>query len=94
MKHIKMIDGNEQTVIMMQTENEIGMLPSARDYHPLANNKFHENVPVEFIEYLKKNTNNLVSEFDTVWAKNGYRDSGTWEEIFGKGPHTDELFIA
>lgn len=94
MKHIKEIDENDNTVIMMQPENEIGMLPTARDYHPLANKKFQENVPEEFIQYLKKNKENLVPEFSAVWAKNGFNDFGTWEEIFGKGPHTDEIFMA
>lgn len=94
MKHIKEIDENENTVIMMQPENEIGMLPTARDYHPLANKKFRENVPTELMQYLKKNKGNLVPEFSEVWARNGYRDSGTWEEIFGKGVHTDEIFMA
>lgn len=94
MEHIKKIDAKEHTVIMIQTENEIGMLPTARDYHPLANKKFQENVPAEFIEYLKKNKENLVPEFKERWAKNGYRESGTWEEIFGESPHTDEIFMA
>jgi len=94
MKHIKEIDGKENTIIMMQPENEIGMLPTARDYHPLANKKFQENVPTEFTEYLKKNKENLVPEFNERWAKNGYKESGTWEEIFGKSPHTDEIFMA
>ena len=94
MKHIKEIDGNENTIIMVQPENEIGMLPTARDYHPLANEKFQENVPAEFMEYLEKNKGNLVPEFREVWARNGYKGSGTWEEIFGKGPHTDEIFMA
>ncbi len=94
MKHIKEIDEEVHTIIMLQPENEIGMLPTARDYHPLANEKFQENVPTEFIQYLKKNKGNLVPEFKKVWARNGYKDSGTWEEIFGKGPHTDEIFMA
>jgi beta-galactosidase GanA len=94
MKHIREIDSKEHTIIMIQSENEIGMLPSARDYHPLANKKFQENVPSEFIEYLKKNRDNLVPEFNERWAKNGYKESGTWEEIFGESPHTDEIFMA
>jgi beta-galactosidase GanA len=94
MKHIKEIDGKKYTVIMVQPENEIGMLPSARDYHPLANEKFRGNVPMKFMEYLKKNRKNLIPEFKERWAKNGYKESGTWEEIFGKGPHTDEIFMA
>ena len=94
MKHIKEIDDKEHTIIMIQPENEIGMLPTARDYHPLANKKFQENVSTEFMEYLKKNKENLVPEFNERWAKNGYKESGTWEEIFRKGPHTDEIFMA
>lgn len=35
MQHIKEIDTERQTVIMIQTENEIGMLPTARDYNSL-----------------------------------------------------------
>jgi beta-galactosidase GanA len=94
MKHIKDIDEEQNTIIMIQPENEIGMLPVARDYHPLANKKFQENVPAEFIEYLEKNKEGLVPEFRHVWAQNGFKTSGTWEEIFGKGAHTDEVFMA
>jgi len=94
MKHIKEFDGVENTVIMVQVENEIGMLPTARDYHPLANEKFQGNVPAELIQYLKNNKDDLVPEFYEVWATNGFKDSGTWEEIFGKGLHTDEIFMA
>ena len=94
MKHIKEIDENEHTIIMIQPENEIGMLPTARDYHPLANKKFQEDVPPEFIQYFKKNKGKLVPEFKDVWAKNGYKESGSWEEIFGNGLHSDEIFMA
>jgi beta-galactosidase GanA len=94
MQHIKEFDGNEHTIIMIQTENEIGILPSARDYHPLANKKFQENVPAELMQYLNKNKENLVPEFKEIWAKNGNKSSGTWEEVFGIGSHTDEIFMA
>ncbi|MFC6859910.1 GH35 family beta-galactosidase [Zunongwangia atlantica] len=93
MKHIKSID-KEQTVIMVQPENEIGMLPSARDYHPLANEKFKKQVPTELMGYLQKNKEYLVPEFLKVWRKNGYKTQGTWEEIFGQGYGTDEIFMA
>jgi len=94
MKHVKEIDSDKHTIIMIQPENEIGMLPTARDYHPLSNKKFEEPVPYELIDYLRKNRNNLVPEFAEVWGKNGYKESGTWEEVFGKGFHTDEIFMA
>ena len=94
MKHIKSMDKGYQTVIMVQPENEIGMLPSARDYSPLANQLFKEQVPTELMDYLKKNKEKLVPEFLDVWRKNGYKTQGTWEDIFGQGYKTDELFMA
>jgi beta-galactosidase GanA len=94
MRHVKEIDETEHTIIMIQPENEIGMLPTARDYHPLANERFLENVPEELMDYLTSNKNNLVPEFSEVWAENGFKESGTWEEVFGKGLHTDEIFMA
>lgn len=94
LKHIKKIDENDHTIIMIQTENEIGMLPSARDYCPLANERFQENVPTELMQYLDRNKENLVPEFSGLWGKNGFKNSGTWEEIFGPGSQTDEIFMA
>lgn len=92
--HINDFDQKEQTVIMIQVENEIGMLPTARDYHPLANAEFQKQVPNELIKYLEKNKQNLVPEFLEIWKKNGFKTKGNWEEIFGKGLHTDEIFMA
>jgi len=94
MKHIKETDGNDHTVIMIQTENEIGMLPTARDYSLMANEKFQENVPAELMQYLESNKENLVPEFSEIWGESGFKNSGTWEEVFGKGPQTDEIFMA
>lgn len=94
MKHIRKIDRKHNTVIMMQPENEIGMLPVARDYSSLANNKFNESVPQELLTYLIKNRLNLVPEFYSVWEENGFKKSGTWEKVFGVGSHTDEIFMA
>ena len=94
MAHVKEIDSQQNTVIMIQPENEIGMLPSARDYHPAANGKFNQKVPADLIRYLEKNKESLVPEFYKIWKENGFKTSGTWEEIFGKGLHTDEIFMA
>lgn len=94
MKHIKNFDSEHQTVIMVQPENEIGMLPSARDYHPMANDLFKKEVPSELTDYLQKNKENLVPELLSVWRKNGFKTKGNWNEIFGEGYRTDELFMA
>lgn len=53
MKHIKAVDSQENTVIMMQVENEIGMLESARDHSPLAEKAYKQAVPSELIKALK-----------------------------------------
>ncbi len=52
MRHLKGYDDKHHTVIMVQVENEVGMLPSARDHHPLANKAFEGPVPAELLEYL------------------------------------------
>jgi beta-galactosidase GanA len=94
MSFIKNFDSKEQTVIMMQVENEIGMLPSARDHQTLANLAFNSEVPKDLIDYLQKNKTLLKPHTDSLWAINGYRASGTWENIFGKSLATDEVFMA
>ncbi|WNS40775.1 DUF5597 domain-containing protein [Paenibacillus sp. MMS20-IR301] len=45
MKHLKDVDGEQNTVIMVQVENEIGFLASARDYSALAEAGFAGEVP-------------------------------------------------
>lgn len=94
MRFIKEVDEKEHTVIMIQVENEIGMLPSARDYHALAETAYNAPVPAEFMQYLQKNKDKLVPEMRQLWKPNGYKTKGKWEEIFGKSLQTDELFMA
>lgn len=94
MAHVKNFDQKEQTVIMIQVENEIGMLPTARDYCPQANEAFNKEVPAELVQYLQKNKEKLVPEFLEVWKKNGFKTKGNWEAIFGKSLQTDEIFMA
>jgi beta-galactosidase GanA len=94
MRFIKDFDAKDHTVIMMQVENEIGMLPSSRDYQTLANEAIKKEVPAELTQYLKSHKEQLVPEFLNIWKTNGYKTTGNWEEIFGKDLHTDEIFMA
>jgi beta-galactosidase GanA len=94
MVHVKNFDQKEQTVIMIQVENEIGMLPTARDYSPQANEAFNKEVPAELLQYMQKNKEKLVPEFLEVWKKNGFKTKGNWEAVFGKSLQTDEVFMA
>jgi beta-galactosidase GanA len=48
MRHIKMIDGDNNTIIMIQVENESGTYQSVRDYSPNAQKQFNSPIPTEF----------------------------------------------
>lgn len=94
MQHVKDMDSKQQTVIMIQVENEIGMLPDARTYDEEANKAFNSAVPVLLINYLAKNKNELLPEIKSIWEANGAKTTGNWEEVFGKSLATDEIFMA
>jgi beta-galactosidase GanA len=94
MRHIKQVDEKQTTVIAIQVENEIGMLPDARTYDEVANTAFQRAVPDQLLTYLQTNKNNLTPELNSLWKTNGYKTSGTWENVFGKSFSTDEVFMA
>jgi hypothetical protein len=92
MRHIKEIDGTQHTVVMMQVENEVGVLRDTRDRSAAANRAFAGQVPAELMNYLQSHKDTLIPEFREVWAANGYKKSGTWEDVFGPGkPATLEI---
>jgi hypothetical protein len=44
------------------------------------------------MNYLQSHKDTLIPEFREVWAANGYKKSGTWEDVFGPGkPATLEI---
>jgi hypothetical protein len=94
MKHLRQIDGDEHTVIMVQVENEIGMIPEARDWSAEATKSYHGDVPADLMEYLQQNKDSLIPEFRAVWEQSGFKLAGTWEEVFGPGIGTEEIFMA
>jgi hypothetical protein len=85
MKYIKEIDSNQRTVIMIQVENEAGVLLDSRDRSDIANKAYNGPVPQELMSYIDKNRDNLVPELKEALKANGSKMSGTWEEVFGPG---------
>jgi hypothetical protein len=85
MKHIGEVDSARHTVLMIQVENEVGVLRDTRDRSPAANKAFSGPVPAELMQYLEGHKDSLIPEFRAVWKENGYKQSGTWEEVFGPG---------
>src|ERR1035441_7050469 len=94
MGHVKAVDGREHTVIGIQVENEVGMQGDTRDRSPAANKAFDGPVPKELMDYLQQHKDTLIPELRKVWEAAGFKTSGTWEEVFGKGRPTDEIFMA
>lgn len=91
MRHIKEVDGRQHTVVMMQVENEVGILGDSRDRSEAANEAFAGPVPQELIDYIVENKATLNPRFRAVWEANGSKTSGTWEEVFGPGRPAGEL---
>jgi hypothetical protein len=85
MRHIKTVDGVRHTVIMMQVENEVGVLRDSRDRSPAANQAFAAPVPPDLMDYLRAHRDSLAPELREVWVANGSRIAGDWERIFGPG---------
>lgn len=94
MRHLREIDGEQHTVVMVQVENEIGMIPEARDHAPEAEKQFTGPVPAELMGYLTKNADTLAPELRATWMAAGARKSGTWSEVFGRDPAGEEIFMA
>lgn len=91
--HIKAVD-NDETVIMIQIENEIGMLEDARDYSEAATAEYDKGVPAALMKHLDKNKKSLHPSLLDKWQRAGMKKSGSWSSVFGDDIYTDELFMA
>jgi len=54
MRHLKALDGNEHTVLLVQVENESGIVGSVRDFSPAANAAFAGAVPADLLATVHK----------------------------------------
>lgn len=94
MARIGEIDRDDHTVIMMQVENEVGVLGDSRDRCAAADQAFAAPVPQRLIDYLIENKEDLVPEIHDAWQGTGFATAGSWQEIFGAGVETDGVFMA
>ncbi|MEA3178321.1 MAG: hypothetical protein QOI59_1844 [Gammaproteobacteria bacterium] len=92
--HLAKVDGHNETVVMLQVENEIGMLPVARDYGGAANAAFHESVPEELLRGLASPARFAGTAVGKSWEAHGRKTSGDWTEVFGESDATAEVFTA
>ena len=92
LNHLRTIDNDKNTVLMIQVENEIGMLPVARDYGPEAERAFRERVPKELVD--RFSTAGDPSPLQKLWTEHGARREGDWATVFGGGDAAAEAFTA
>jgi beta-galactosidase GanA len=94
MEHLRRIDSTDNTVIMVQVENEIGMLPVARERGGAADKLFSAPVPPELMPALDSRRERVEPELLQRWTANGRKMSGTWAQVFGGDEWGQEVFTA
>jgi beta-galactosidase GanA len=88
MSHLREKDREQQTVLMVQVENEVGYLGPARDRCPEATRQFARPVPRDLIEKLLAKRAELSPELGAHFLPQG----STWREVFGES--ASEVFMA
>jgi len=91
MVHLREVDP-QHTVIMVQVENEIGMIPDARDHSQAAQAAWAGPVPAALIAYLK--THPLQPHIYNSLQNKKELTGGTWAQVFGNSPKAQEIFQA
>jgi beta-galactosidase GanA len=92
--HLKAIDSEKSTVVMVQVENEMGMLPVAREHGPAADAAFAEPVPQALVDYLIAHHATLEPQLRMLWEAQGAPTKGDWRTLFGQGDAAAEVFTA
>jgi hypothetical protein len=82
LQHVKSIDESERTVLMVQVENEPGLVGTDRDYSQTASHLFEGPVPTELLSFLESHRPQLSAPMASVWSKSP--KSGNWKQVFGE----------
>jgi beta-galactosidase GanA len=88
LRHIREKDTKEQTVLMVQVENEVGYLGPGRDRSPDANRLFAGPVPEKLIRALEAKRLQLSPELAGHFNSHGR----SWSDVFGDA--ANEVFMA
>ncbi len=94
MGYLAKSDARDNTVIMVQVENEIGMLPIARERGAVADRAFNGPVPKELMAAVAGRAEQLEPELRERWQKSGSKSSGSWAQVFGDDEWGQEVFTA
>ena len=93
MQHLRDVDP-QHTVVMMQVENEVGLLGSARDFSPPALEAWKAAVPAELLDAVNDDGVAFHEDIRNLFEEER-EGRMSWEERFGSGdPVADEVFMA
>lgn len=90
MAHLRDTDGEENTVVAIQVENETGLLGAAREHSDYADELFAAEVPEDLSKYMRGHTDSMVPDIKEAVLSGA--DHGNWEQQFGAA--AEELFSA
>jgi beta-galactosidase GanA len=88
LRHVKEFDGQQGTLLMVQVENEVGIVGSGRDHSAEANRAFNGPVPEVLMQHFRAHPNWLPPELNLAWNADGH----TWRGVFGD--YAPEIFMA
>ena len=81
------------TVVMVQVENESGVLSDSRDRSALAEAAWAGPVPSQLVAHVRETPAGSASA-RRLWESSGRPDDGTWSQVFGDTPAAEEIFMA
>ncbi|WP_420236122.1 DUF5597 domain-containing protein [Telmatobacter bradus] len=88
LRHVREKDAREQTVVLVQVENEVGFLGRGRDRSDEANRVFQNAVPNALVQKLNERRLTLSPELVAHFNPDGK----TWKDVFGEA--ASEVFMA
>jgi hypothetical protein len=89
---LREVDGRDHTVIMVQVENEIGMIPDSRDRSAVAETLFKQSC--RRIDELSRKRRSFDPGISRVVGRRRVQKSRQLGGGFGVGPKADEIFMA
>jgi hypothetical protein len=97
MRHLRDFDGEHNTVIMVQVENETGLLGDSRDRSKIAEKIFREPISKDTLAFFKAMyQENTHPQFRSRFPHFGTLEKGdlTWEDAFQDRVAAEEMFMA
>jgi beta-galactosidase GanA len=97
MAHLRNFDAQHSTVVMVQVENEIGLLGDYRDRSKAAEREYSKAVPEDLLKHLRTEYTRLHPDFTKRFPDlRSASTKASWKEVFGSTSeiNAEEIFMA